>query len=197
MQGYSKSEVRPCLEFGKNYFMSRIGKQEILIPEGVKVTNVDNTFTVVGPKGTLTKTFRDDITITITDKVINLNIKRNDKFSKSLWGTYASHLKNMITGVVTPYQKKLILEGVGFKSEVKGKELNFALGFSHPVIVKIPEGITATAEKNNITITGIDKELVGSFTAAIRALKKPEPYKGKGMRYEGEVIRRKQGKKTV
>ncbi|MDO8660155.1 MAG: 50S ribosomal protein L6, partial [Candidatus Parcubacteria bacterium] len=109
----------------------------------------------------------------------------------------ASHIKNMIVGVVTPYQKKLILEGVGFKSEVKGDKFNFALGFSHPVIVEIPKGITATAEKNNITITGIDKELVGSFTAMIRALKKPEPYKGKGMRYEDEVIRRKQGKKTV
>ena len=153
--------------------------------------------TVAGPKGTLTKTFRDDITIAVTDKNVTLNIKRNDKFSKSLWGTYASHIKNMIAGVQTPYVKKLILEGVGFKSEVKGKEFNFALGFSHPVIVKIPEGITATAEKNNITITGIDKELVGSFTASVRALKKPEPYKGKGMRYEGEVIRRKQGKKTV
>ena len=184
--------------------MSRIGKQEIQIPTGVKVTRSGNIITVVGPKGTLSRVFRDDITITISDpavdgagKTITLNIKRNDKFSKSLWGTYASHLKNMIAGVVAPYQKKLILEGVGFKSEVKGKEFNFALGFSHPVIVKIPEGITATAEKNNITITGIDKELVGSFTAAVRALKKPEPYKGKGMRYEGEVIRRKQGKKTV
>ena len=177
--------------------MSRIGKQEILIPAGVKVTNQDGVFTVVGPKGTLSKVFRNDITIAITDKDINLNIKRNDKFSQSLWGTYASHIKNMIAGVQTPYTKKLILEGVGFKSEVKGKEFNFALGFSHPVIVKIPEGITATAEKNVITITGIDKELVGSFTAAVRALKKPEPYKGKGMRYEGEVIRRKQGKKTV
>jgi len=177
--------------------MSRIGKQEILIPAGVKVNQNGNTLTVTGPKGTLSRTFRDDIVITVGDKVINLNIKRNDKFSQSLWGTYASHIKNMIKGVETPYQKKLILEGVGFKSEVKGKEFNFALGFSHPVIVKIPEGITATAEKNNITITGIDKELVGSFTAAIRALKKPEPYKGKGMRYEGEVIRRKQGKKTV
>ena len=133
----------------------------------------------------------------IVDKAITLTPKRNDKFSKALWGTYASHIKNMIKGVETPYQKKLILEGVGFKSEVKGKEFVFALGFSHPVIVKIPDGITATAEKNNITITGIDKELVGSFTAIVRALKKPEPYKGKGMRYEGEVIRRKQGKKTA
>ena len=188
--------------------MSRIGKQEIAIPAGVKVTQSvssgGNVVTVTGPKGTLSKTFRDDITVAISDpakdgagKTVNLNIKRNDKFSQSLWGTYASHIKNMIKGVETPYQKKLILEGVGFKSEVKGKELQFALGFSHPVIIPIPEGITATAEKNNITISGIDKELVGSFTAAVRALKKPEPYKGKGMRYEGEVIRRKQGKKTV
>ncbi|HBA45751.1 50S ribosomal protein L6 [Candidatus Nomurabacteria bacterium RIFCSPLOWO2_02_40_28] len=188
--------------------MSRIGKQEILIPTGVKVTqsasSFGNTVTVAGPKGTLSKVFKDDITIAITDpakdgagKAVNLNIKRNDKFSKSLWGTYASHIKNMIAGVETPYQKKLILEGVGFKSDVKGKELHFALGFSHPVIVSIPAGITATAEKNIITISGADKELVGSFTAAIRALKKPEPYKGKGMRYEGEVIRRKQGKKTA
>ncbi|MDO8659324.1 MAG: 50S ribosomal protein L6, partial [Candidatus Parcubacteria bacterium] len=115
--------------------MSRIGKQEILIPDGVKVIQNGVTLTVTGPKGTLAKDFRDDITIAITDKVINLNIKRNDKFSKSLWGTYASHIKNMIVGVVTPYQKKLILEGVGFKSEVKGDKFNFALGFSHPVIV--------------------------------------------------------------
>ena len=177
--------------------MSRIGKKEIEIPAGIKVTQSGDVITVVGPKGTLSKVFRDDITIAITDKVVNLNIKRNDKFSKSLWGTYASHIKNMIVGVTTPYQKKLILEGVGYKSEVQGKQFNFALGFSHPVLVDIPEGITATAEKNVITITGADKELVGSFTAAIRALKKPEPYKGKGMRYENEVIRRKQGKKTV
>ncbi|PIP69026.1 50S ribosomal protein L6 [Candidatus Nomurabacteria bacterium CG_4_9_14_0_2_um_filter_32_10] len=177
--------------------MSRIGKQEIQIPKGVEVTKSGDVLKVVGPKGTLTKIFRDDITINIVSGLITLNIKRNDKFSKSLWGTYASHIKNMIKGVETPYQKKLILEGVGFKSEVKGKEFVFALGFSHPVIVPIPEGITATAEKNNITITGIDKELVGSFTASLRALKKPEPYKGKGMRYEGEVIRRKQGKKTT
>lgn len=177
--------------------MSRIGKQEIAIPKGVKVVQNGDSISVTGSKGTLTKIFRDDIAITIGAEAITLNVKRNDKFSRSLWGTYASHLKNMIVGVETPYQKKLILEGVGFKSEVKGKNFNFALGFSHPVIVAIPEGITATAEKNNITITGIDKELVGSFTASVRALKKPEPYKGKGMRYEDEVIRRKQGKKTV
>jgi len=188
-------------EFGNKNFMSRIGKQEISIPAGAKVTldvsSLGAVLTVEGPKGTISKTFRNDVTIAAAENMVTLSIKRNDKFSKSLWGTYASHIKNMIAGVQTPYQKKLILEGVGFKSEVKGKEFHFALGFSHPVIVPIPEGITATAEKNNITITGIDKELVGSFTAQIRALKKPEPYKGKGMRYDTEVIRRKQGKKTV
>ncbi len=177
--------------------MSRVGKQELVIPAGVEVKKDGALLTVKGPKGTITKTFRDDITIKIENGIITFATKRNDKFSKALWGTYASHVKNMIAGVQTPYEKKLILEGVGFKSEVKGKTFNFALGFSHPVVVEIPEGITATAEKNNITITGIDKELVGSFTAMIRALKKPEPYKGKGMRYHDEVIRRKQGKKTA
>jgi large subunit ribosomal protein L6 len=177
--------------------MSRIGKQIIEIPKGVEVKKDGVNFTVKGSKGTLSKIFRDDVEVTISENTITLLPKRNDKFSKSLWGTYASHIKNMIAGVETPYQKKLILEGVGFKSEVKGTELHFALGFSHPVIVTIPEGLTATAEKNVITITGIDKELVGSFTASVRALKKPEPYKGKGMRYEDEVIRRKQGKKTA
>ena len=177
--------------------MSRIGKQEIIIPAGIKITQSGDILTVVGPKGSVSKVFRDDITITLSDKGVLLDIKRNDKFSKALWGTYASHIKNMIQGVTTPYQKKLVLEGVGFKSEVKGKELHLALGFSHPVIVKIPEGITMKAEKNLLSVEGIDKELVGSFTAGVRALKKPEPYKGKGMRYENEVISRKQGKKTV
>lgn len=177
--------------------MSRIGKQEIIIPSTVEVTRSGDVITVKGPKGTLQKTFRDDISISIDGNKMTLAIKRNDKFSKSLWGTYASHLKNMIQGVETPYEKKLILEGVGFKSEVKGKELHLALGFSHPVVVAIPDTITLSAEKNNLTFVGPDKELVGAFTAEIRALKKPEPYKGKGFRYHDEVIRRKQGKKTA
>lgn len=195
MLAKSRSGEKLYLEFGN--FMSRIGKQDIQIPSGVKVTKNGNVFTVTGPKGSLSREFRDDVTINLGDTNITLTPKRNDKFSKSLWGTYASHIKNMIKGVETPYQKKLILEGVGFKSDVKGKEIHFALGFSHPVVVAIPEGLTVTAEKNNITVTGIDKELVGSYTAGIRALKKPEPYKGKGMRYHDEVIRRKQGKKTA
>lgn len=177
--------------------MSRIGKQQIQIPKGVEVSKDGATLRVKGPKGTLSRSFRDEVEIKLDGGIVSLSVNRNDKFVKSLWGTYASHIKNMIEGVEKPYQKKLILEGVGFKSEVKGKDLALALGFSHPVIVPIPEGIAVTAEKNIITVTGIDKELVGNFTASVRALKKPEPYKGKGMRYEGEVIRRKQGKKTV
>lgn len=168
-----------------------------MIPQGVEVKKDGFNMSVKGPKGSLTREFRDDIEIKIDGNKITLDVKRNDKFSKALWGTYSSHLMNMIKGVVTPFEKKLILEGVGFKSELKGKELHLALGFSHPVIVAIPEGLTLTVDKNNITVTGIDKELVGSFTASVRALKKPEPYKGKGFRYHDEVIRRKQGKKTA
>ncbi len=178
--------------------MSRIGKQEINIPSGVTVTQSSGVITVVGPKGTLTKPMRDEIVITIEgDKVTLLPKNLDTKFMNSLWGTYASHIKNMIKGVTEPYSKILILEGVGFKSDVKGSNLELALGFSHPVSVPIPETLTVVAVKNNITITGIDKELVGQFTAKVRALKKPEPYKGKGFHYDNEVVRRKQGKKAA
>jgi large subunit ribosomal protein L6 len=177
--------------------MSRIGKQVLEIPNGTEVKLDNGTLTVKGPKGTLTRTFRDEVAITIEGNTITFKPGISGGFAYALWGTYASHVKNMLTGVNTPYVKKLILEGVGFKSEVKGKNLDLALGFSHPVSVAIPEGLTVTAEKNNITVTGIDKEKVGQFAAMVRAMKKPEPYKGKGFRYDGEVIRRKQGKKTA
>ena len=177
--------------------MSRIGKQIIKIPSGVTVSYDAGVFTVKGPKGELKKNFKDDIAINIATEEITLAPKEGAIGAKALWGTYASHIKNMIEGVTNMFSKKLILEGVGYKSDVAGKNLNLALGFSHPVVVEIPETITVTAEKNIITVSGIDKELVGSFTASLRALKKPEPYKGKGFRYEDEVIRRKQGKKTA
>ena len=177
--------------------MSRLGKKGIQMNDKTEATFEKGVFAVKGPKGSLERSFRPEISITITDKDIALALTKENNQTRALWGTYASHIKNMIKGVNEGFEKKLILEGVGFKSEVKGKSFNFALGFSHPVIVPIPEGITATADKNNITVSGVDKELVGSFTAALRALKKPEPYKGKGIRYEKEVIRRKQGKKTV
>ncbi len=178
--------------------MSRIGKQTVIVPTGTEVNLSGSTFSVKGPKGSLTRNFPGEITITITGNEITFSPnKEGDRTLNSLWGTYASHIKNMVIGVNEGYTKKLILEGVGFKSEVAGKFLNLALGFSHPVKVEIPEGLTVTAEKNNVTVSGIDKELVGSFTASVRTMKKPEPYKGKGFRYSDEVIRRKQGKKAA
>ncbi len=178
--------------------MSRVGKQTIQIPAGVEVKLTGTTFSAKGSKGTLTRDFPGDVTININGSEITFTPKsESDKKNRALWGTYASHVKNMINGVSEGYTKKLILEGVGFKSEVAGKTLKLALGFSHPVVVEIPEGLTVTAEKNNITVTGIDKEMVGQFTASVRAMKKPEPYKGKGFRYDTEVIRRKQGKKAA
>ena len=177
--------------------MSRIGKKIITIPEKTEATISGGVFTVKGSQGTLTRTFKDSIKVEIEGGEIKLTPKTISLENNALWGTYASHITNMVKGVNTPFQKKLILEGIGFKSEVKGTNLVLALGFSHPVNVAIPEGLKVTAEKNVITITGIDKEKVGEWTASVRALKKPEPYKGKGMRYEGEVIKRKQGKKTA
>lgn len=178
--------------------MSRIGKQTVIIPTGTEAKLVGTVFSVKGPKGTLTRNFPGDVTLHINGNEITFTPNKvGDRTVNALWGTYASHVKNMIIGVNEGYAKKLVLEGVGFKSDVAGNNLNLALGFSHPVKVQIPAGITVVADKNNITITGIDKELVGSFTASIRAMKKPEPYKGKGFRYLDEVIRRKQGKKAA
>ncbi len=177
--------------------MSRIGKKVIAIPEKTEATFVDGVFTVKGPLGTLTKKFKSDIEITIGATEITLGPKRDTLANRALWGTYASHIMNMLAGVTTPFVKKLIIEGIGYKSEVKGDKLQLALGFSHLVFVPIPASLKVTAEKNVITATGSDKEVVGEFVANIRSLKKPEPYKGKGIRYEGEVIKRKQGKKTA
>ena len=178
--------------------MSRVGKQTVIVPAGTEVKLSGVTFSAKGSKGTLTRDFPGNVKININGNEITfVPSKLGDKTINALWGTYASHVKNMIIGVNEGFTKKLILEGVGFKSEVVGNMLNLALGFSHPVKVNIPEGLTVIAEKNNITITGIDKELVGQFTASVRVMKKPEPYKGKGFRYSDEVIRRKQGKKAA
>jgi large subunit ribosomal protein L6 len=177
--------------------MSRIGKKIISIPAGVEVKLDNTTFTVKGSQGTLTKEFKKDIEITVTPTEITLSPKVATLANKALWGTYSSHIQNMVKGVTAPFVKKLILEGIGYKSEVKGTNLVLALGFSHQVNVPIPASIKLTAEKNLITGTSADKEELGSFMAKVRSLKKPEPYKGKGMRYEGEVIKRKQGKKTA
>jgi large subunit ribosomal protein L6 len=159
--------------------------------------NDNGAVTITGPKGTLSRAFRPEITIAIAGNEVTLVPKKASNQISALWGTYGSHIQNMITGVNTGYQKKLIIDGVGYRVELKGKELIMQLGFSHPVVLEIPEGLTVTVEKNNVTITGIDKELVGQFSAKIRAQKKPEPYKGKGFRYSDEVIRRKEGKRAA
>jgi len=177
--------------------MSRIGKKGIQIPEKTEAVITAGLFKVKGPKGFLERNFLPEISITILDKEITLAIVKENGLTKALWGTYASHIKNMIQGVTEGFEKKLILEGVGFKSQVNGNKLVLALGFSHPVEIEIPTGLEVKSEKNNITIVGVDKELVGSFAAKVRDLKKPEPYKGKGFHYHDEVVRRKQGKKSV
>ncbi len=177
--------------------MSRIAKKPIQIPEKTTVDFSAGVLTVKGPLGELKKTFRSDIQVKIENNAIVLSPSENELENFALWGTYASHVRNMLEGVNKVAEKKLIVEGIGFKSEVKGKELHLALGFSHPVIKEIPEGLKVVAEKNIITVSGIDVEKVGQFVAQVRALKKPEPYKGKGIRYSDEVIRRKQGKKSV
>jgi large subunit ribosomal protein L6 len=178
--------------------MSRIGKQELLIPDGVTVTLTDSVVLVKGKSGELKRKVDDSkVEIKIEEGKVTFATRRNDKPTRALWGTYASIIKSMIKGVQQPYSRTLLMEGVGYKWEVKGKQIQFALGFSHPVFLDIPEGLTVAIDKFTMTITGIDKEKVGSFAKLIRSQKEPEPYKGKGIRYSDEVIRRKQGKRSA
>lgn len=137
------------------------------------------------------------IAVSVDSEGAQVTQKSSSLAAKALTGTYASHIRNMIEGVTKGYTKRLLIEGVGYKWDVMGAEIKLALGFSHPVMMKIPEGVKAVVEKGTLVLTGNDKEVIGQFAANIRALKVPEPYKGKGIRYEGEVVRRKQGKKTA
>lgn len=177
--------------------MSRIGKQPITIPAGVEATLSNGVLTLKGPKGTLSRAFSSDVAITIADGVITLAPARESDLARALWGTYGAHIGNMLEGVTKGFEKKLEIEGVGYRGEVKGNKLALSVGFSHPVEISIPEGVTVVVEKGLFTITGIDKEVVGQFAATVRDTKRPEPYKGKGIRYQGEYIIRKQGKKAV
>lgn len=178
--------------------MSRIGKLPVALPDGVTASIKGRTITVTGPKGSLSIDFKQDlISIRVSEKEIIVSPKAKSKLASALWGTYRSHLSNMVEGVTKGFEKTLQIEGVGFRVTLKGRDLEFALGFSHPVLVSAPEGITFTVEKNELKISGNSKDLVGNTAASIRALKKPEPYKGKGIRYAGEVVRRKAGKKAA
>lgn len=178
--------------------MSRIGKKPIALPKGVQVDVKDSTVKVKGPKGELSHSFPPDVSVAIDSASGEVVVKRASDVRqvRALHGTTRALINNMITGVSTGFTKSLQVEGVGYRAEMKGKQLVMALGFSHPVVVDPPAGITFSVDEKTrgITISGIDRELVGQVTANIRAWRPPEPYKGKGLRYVGEVVRRKAGK---
>lgn len=175
--------------------MSRIGKKPVPIGSGVKVTKTAQQVVVKGPKGELSARVHDDIGFEIKDNEVVLTRKSDAKEVRSLHGLWRALVANMVTGVTEGYSRKLELVGVGYKAEMKGKKLQLSLGFSHPILFAAPETIKIeTPTPTNIAISGIDKQLVGQVAAKIRSFRPPEPYKGKGVKYEGEYIRRKAGK---
>ncbi len=187
--------VNSFSSFGNN--MSRLGKQPIAIPQGVEITFTNGILTVKGPKATLTRVIKtDDVTVSIENNEVTLAPTGTDA-SKALWGTYAAHTRNMIEGVTTGFKRVLEIEGVGYRAEVKGKDIVLSVGFSHPVALEIPAGVTADVQKGVVTLSGSDVDVLSQFAANVRKVKKPEPYKGKGIRFQGEYIIRKQGKKAV
>lgn len=175
--------------------MSRVGKNPIVIPSGVSITLADGVVTVKGPKGELKNNVASDITVAIEDGVVTVTRPSDLKLHRSLHGTTRANIQNMVNGVVDGYKRSLELVGVGYKVEMLGTKLLVTIGFSHQVAFIPPTGITFTVESNTaMTVTGIDKQLVGQVTAKIRAIRPPEPYKGKGIKYAGEQVRRKAGK---
>ena len=176
--------------------MSRIGNKLITIPAGVTVEVADgNEVTVKGPKGTLTRTFSTMMDIQVADGVVTVKRPNDAKHTKQLHGTTRALINNMVVGVSEGYAKELELVGIGFRAAVKGNKLTMQVGYSHASELDIPEGLTVTCgSATDVKVEGIDKQLVGEFAADIRAVRKPEPYKGKGILYKGEHIRRKEGK---
>ncbi len=177
--------------------MSRLGKQPIEVPANVEVTFAQGVLKVKGPKGELVRAIAGDISVTVEGKTVLFAKTKETPKSKALWGTYAAHLRNMILGVTEGFTKVLEIEGVGYRAEAQGSKIKISAGFSHPVELTAPAGVQIATEKGVITISGVDVEVVGQFAADIRGVKKPEPYKGKGIHYKGEYIIRKQGKKGV
>ena len=176
--------------------MSRIGKRIITVPEGVTIEENEGIVTVKGPKGELTQPMLKDISMKVEGNEITL--ERNNEQAKAMHGTMNSLINNMIIGVTKGYEKGLEIIGVGYRFNVQGKKLVIAAGYSHPVNIEVPEGITVESVSNTeITVKGIDKVLVGEFAANIRKVRLPEPYKGKGIRYKDEHVRRKEGKKAA
>ena len=176
--------------------MSRIGKLPVKIPAGVDVKVEDNVVTVKGPKGTLSQSVNQNIGISVENGELKVSRPNDEKENRAMHGLYRALIHNMVTGVTTGFTKSLELVGVGYRAQADNpSQLTINIGFSHPVVVKAPEHVTfATPNPNKITVSGIDKQVVGEIAAEIRAIRKPEPYHGKGIRYEGEFVRHKEGK---
>ena len=175
--------------------MSRIGNKVIVLPAGVEITNNDNVVTVKGPKGELTREFSKDIEIRVEGTEVTLHRPNDSKEMKTIHGTTRALLNNMVVGVSEGFKKELEMRGVGYRAQLQGSKLVLAVGKSHPDEVEAPEGITfELPNPTNIVISGISKEVVGQTAAYVRSLRSPEPYKGKGIRYVGEFVRRKEGK---
>jgi large subunit ribosomal protein L6 len=175
--------------------MSRIGKQPVSIPDQVKVTVSGEKVLVEGPKGKVEKTFASAVKVTVADKKVTFAPTDDTRFANAMYGTARSVVAGMVKGVTEGYVKDLEIQGVGFKANLKGKQLDLALGYSHPILMDIPEGIKVTVtDQTKVKVEGADKQLVGKVTAEIRGYYPPEPYKGKGVRIVGERVRRKEGK---
>ena len=177
--------------------MSRLAKKPVILPQGVAVECKDGELKVKGPKGELNRKIPREIVFNVQPNEVRVGLAAGLEGTSAVLGSHVRHLQNMVEGVLKGFEKRLELEGVGFKAEVRGGALVLNIGFSHPVTVVPPEGVVFAVEKNVIIVSGLDKEKVGKTAAVIRSRKKPEPYKGKGIRYAGEVIRRKAGKKVV
>jgi large subunit ribosomal protein L6 len=176
--------------------MSRIGKKPVPVPSGVTANVEGQTVKMKGPKGALSLVMHDDVLVKLEDGGIKIDPRSDTKRARSMWGTYRTLVANLVTGVTKGFERKLEITGVGYRAAVQGKNLQLALGYSHDVVYAIPEGITiATPKPTEILITGIDRQRVGQVAAEIREFRPPEPYKGKGVRYSGEYIFRKEGKK--
>jgi large subunit ribosomal protein L6 len=176
--------------------MSRIGKKPVPVPSGVTANIEGQTIKMKGPKGALSLVVHDDVTVKLEGSNIQIDPRSETKRARSMWGTYRTLVANLVTGVTKGFERKLEITGVGYRAAVQGKNLQLALGYSHDVAYAIPEGITiVTPKPTEILITGIDRQKVGQVAAEIREFRPPEPYKGKGVKYSGEYIFRKEGKK--
>lgn len=178
--------------------MSRIGKMPVPIPDGVKVDIKDALVKVTGPKGSIERQIPSEVKVSVADGKVSISVEPRYKNAGALSGLARSLINGMVTGVSKGFEKSLELVGIGYRAELKGNALHLTLGYSHPVQFELPKGITATVDKQTrIVLEGIDKQLVGETAAVIRAFKKPEPYKGKGIKYTEEFVRRKIGKKGI